>query len=173
MTFGRLVSRERAKGFDEVLDILPQLIGVHPRLVYIIAGDGEDRKRLWERVQREGLAEHVVFTGFIDESDKADLYRLADLYVMPSRGEGFGFVFLEALACGLPVVASSVDGSRDAVRDGLLGEIVNPDKPEELIGAILRGLEKPKGFVPDGLAYFSYHHFSNRANAIVRKTIAK
>lgn len=172
MTFGRLVSRERAKGFDEMLDILPKLIDVHPRLVYIIAGDGEDRERLTERVRLEGLTDHVVFTGFVDEADKADLYRLADLYVMPSRGEGFGFVFLEALACGVPVVASSVDGSRDAVRDGLLGEMVDPDRPDQLLAAVIRGLEKPKGYVPEGLAYFGYDQFVRRANAIARKTMA-
>jgi len=172
MTFGRLVSRERAKGFDEILDILPKLIEAHPRIVYIIAGDGEDRERLQDRVRSEGLTEHVGFTGFVDEADKVDLYRLADLYVMPSRGEGFGFVFLEALACGIPVVASSVDGSRDAVRDGQLGEMVDPDFPDHLLQAVLRGLEKPKGYVPEGLAYFGHDQFVRRANAIVRKTLA-
>lgn len=172
MTFGRLVSRERAKGFDEVLNILPRLIEFHPRLIYVIAGDGDDRARLQERVLSEGLADHVVFAGFVDEAEKADLYRLADLYVMPSRGEGFGFVFLEALACGIPVVASRVDGSRDAVRDGLLGDMVDPDDPEELLDAILRGLARPKGIVPEGLAFFGYDQFVKRAHEVAQRTLA-
>ena len=71
------------------------------------------------------LNSRVVFTGFIPESEKADHYRLADAYAMPSWGEGFGFVFLEAMACGVPVVASAIDGGKEAVLDGKLGFVVN------------------------------------------------
>lgn len=172
LTFGRLVSRDRAKGFDEVLDILPLLLQTYPDLVYVIAGSGDDRQRLEERVSIANLSKHVVFTGYVDEADKFDLYRAADLYVMPSRGEGFGFVFLEALACGIPVVASSVDGSRDAVRDGLLGEIVDPDNPEQLLDAVLRGLQKERDVIPEGLAHFDFGQFVLRANAICRSMLA-
>jgi phosphatidylinositol alpha-1,6-mannosyltransferase len=171
LTFGRLVSRERAKGFDEVLDVLPQLVQGDPNLRYIIAGDGPDLKRLERRVIEAGLFEHVIFTGFVEEHEKSALYNLADLYVMPSRGEGFGFVFLEALACGVPVVASSVDGSRDAVRDGLLGQMVNPDDPEALIMAIRRGLKMSKS-VPQELSYFDFPEFVRRAHALVDATVA-
>lgn len=166
MTFGRLVSKERAKGFDEVLRVLPTLVAEDPSIAYLIAGDGDYRRRLEERVAELHLGEHVVFTGFVEEAEKADLYRLADLYVMPSRGEGFGFVFLEAMASGVPVIASSTDGSRDAVRDGELGEMVDPDKPEELLGAIRRGLNAPRG-VPDGLAYFAFGQFAERVRDIL------
>lgn len=166
MTFGRLVSRERAKGFDEVLDVLPDLLRDTPDLAYIIAGDGPDRDRLEARVRDEGLSDHVVFTGFVDEAEKAALYSIADLYVMPSRGEGFGFVFLESLACGVPVVASSVDGSRDAVRDGQLGPMVDPDDPEALKTAIATGLRTPRG-IPEGLSYFDFPRFVDRVRDIV------
>jgi len=166
LTFGRLVSKERAKGFDEVLQVLPTLVAEDPSIAYLIAGDGAYRRRLEDRVAELHLGEHVVFTGFVEESEKADLYRLADLYVMPSRGEGFGFVFLEAMASGVPVIASSTDGSRDAVRDGELGEMVDPDKPEELLAAIRRGLNAPRG-VPDGLAYFAFDQFAERVRDIL------
>lgn len=170
LTFGRLVSRERAKGFDEVLDVLPQLIQDEPNLRYIIAGDGPDRERLEARVADAGLGENVIFTGFVEEQDKTALYGLADLYVMPSRGEGFGFVFLEALASGVRVVASSVDGSRDAVRDGLLGQMVDPDDPEALLEAIRAEMQMPKS-VPDELAYFDFPKFAQRAHALVDATV--
>nr|WP_306267885.1 glycosyltransferase family 4 protein [Pararhizobium sp. IMCC3301] len=170
LTFGRLVSRERAKGFDEVLDVLPALLLIHPDIKYIIAGDGPDRHRLEERVAVAGLQDHVVFTGFVDEAEKSALYGLADLYVMPSRGEGFGFVFLEAMACGVPVVASTVDGSRDAVRDGLLGAMVDPDDPGALESAIIAGLDAPKT-VPEGLAYFSFPKFVQRVHDIVDRVV--
>jgi glycosyltransferase involved in cell wall biosynthesis len=172
LTFGRLVSRERAKGFDEVLDVMPHLVQNDPHLRYIIAGDGPDRERLEARVVEAGLAKYVVFTGFVEEQDKIALYGLADLYVMPSRGEGFGFVFLEALACGVPVIASSIDGSRDAVRDGILGQMVNPDDPEALMEAIRKGLnlERTKS-VPDELAFFDFPEFVRRVHALVDTTV--
>jgi len=166
LTLGRIVSKERAKGFDEVLDILPELLTEHPNIVYIIAGDGEYHQTLKEKVENLGLSEHVVFTGMVDEAEKADLYRLADVYVMPSRGEGFGFVFLEAMACGIPVIASKVDGSREAVLDGKLGAIVDPDDPKELKEAILNALTLPRK-IPSLLDYFSFQNFTNRLLSII------
>lgn len=166
LTFGRLVSRERAKGFDEVLAVLPSLIRDYPNIAYVIAGEGDYRASLEAEVKRLGLVNYVTFTGFVEESEKADLYRLADLYVMPSRGEGFGFVFLEAMACGIPVVASAADGSRDAVRDGMLGAIVDPGDPVALLEAIHNGLRRPKQ-VSIGLAYFSFPCFVKRVTAII------
>lgn len=172
LTFGRLVSQQRAKGFDEVLNVLPTLIAQDPNIAYVIAGDGDDRSRLQTRVAELDVEEHVVFTGFVDEAEKADLYRLADLYVMPSRGEGFGFVFLEAMASGVPVVASSIDGSRDAVRDGALGQMIDPNDPHALLDAIAAGLTAPRG-VPDGLGFFAFDRFVERVGAIIDKVVKR
>ncbi len=85
---------------------------------------------------------------------------------MPGRGEGFGFVFLEAMACGIPVIASELDGSREAVLDGKLGQVVNPDDPEALQRAILSALEQPKQ-IPEGLDYFSFPNFNKRLSRIL------
>jgi len=74
---------------------------------------------------------------------------------MPSYGEGFGFVILEALACGIPVVASKVDGTSEAVRNGELGFLVDPGNPDEIRQAIIVALQDQKS-VPEGLAYFSF-----------------
>jgi glycosyltransferase involved in cell wall biosynthesis len=126
MTLGRLVSVERYKGFDEALEVLPELAAQLPNVAYMVVGDGTDRARLEEKARALGVADRVVFTGNVQESEKADHYRLADVYVMPSQGEGFGFVLLEAMACGIPVIASKVDGGREAVRDGALGRMVEP-----------------------------------------------
>lgn len=166
MTLGRMAAEERYKGFDEVIEVLPELVMDDPDIAYLVVGDGSDRPRLQDKVARLGLEDRVVFTGFIPESEKADHFRLADAYVMPSYGEGFGFVFLEALACGIPVVASSVDGGREAVREGLLGELVRPDDPAELKRAIRRALDKPKG-IPPGIDYFSFPNFKNRLSNIL------
>lgn len=171
MTLGRLDSHERYKGFDEVLEVLPSLIQEIPNLAYIIAGEGSDRQRLEAKVSSLAIEKHVIFTGFVPETEKADHYRLADAYVMPSKGEGFGIVFLEAMACGIPVVASKLDGGREAVRNGLLGIVVNPDNPEEIKAGIIEALKRPKGVVPQGLDYFSNQNFEKRCHEIINSIL--
>jgi glycosyltransferase involved in cell wall biosynthesis len=79
------------------------------------------RCELEEFVRRERLEGVVVFTGEIENSKLPTLYRAADVFVMPSSGEGFGIVYLEALACGTPVIAGDSDGARDPLQDGNLG----------------------------------------------------
>ena len=88
MTMGRLVSAERYKGFDEVLEILPDLIAEIPNLAYMVAGEGDDRGRLQRKATSLGVRDQVVFTGFVPEATKGDYYNLADAFIMPSRGEG-------------------------------------------------------------------------------------
>ena len=161
LTLCRLSAAERYKGIDEVLDLMPALCSHYPYIVYLIAGDGDDQPRLEEKVRKLGLTDHVVFTGFVEEEDKADFYRLADVFLMPGRGEGFGFVFLEAMACGIPVVASRLDGSFEAVRGGELGRAVDPDDMQALQSAILEALKEDR-HIPKGLDYFAFPEFKKR-----------
>lgn len=168
LTLARLAGRERYKGVDEVLNILPRLVRHRADLCFVIAGDGNDRARLERKAQELGVSEHVVFTGFVDEQEKVDLYRLADLFVMPGRGEGFGIVYLEALACGVPVVASMLDGSREAVLDGEIGRLADPRDAYALIDVILAGLQDPHG-VPEKLHYFARPRFQARVATATRQ----
>lgn len=161
MTLARLPSKERYKGVDEVLEALPDLLVNHPRLHYLVAGEGDDRPRLMQKAASLGVADQVTFTGMVPEAEKAAHFRLADAFVMPGRGEGFGFVFLEALACGVPAVGSQLDGSREALRGGELGELADPRDPASIKACILRALARPKG-VPPGLAYFGWPNFQAR-----------
>lgn len=167
MTMGRLVSSERYKGFDEVLELMPKLAAEFPDLQYLVVGEGSDLTRLKEKAEHLGIRDRVVFTGLIPEKEKADHYRLADLYVMPSRGEGFGYVLLEAMACGIPVVASILDGTREAVRNGLLGPMVDPRRPEELETAIRNGLQQTTRSIQPGLQYFSFPQFERRCHRLL------
>ena len=169
LTLARLDAQERYKGFDEVIEILPALLKQIPNLVYVIAGDGQDKERLKNKAMALGLGDKVVFTGFVSEDEKEDHYRLADVFVMPGRGEGFGIVYLEAMACGIPVVASNADGSQDAVRDGQLGILVAPDNPEEIMNGILDALNNNERRPPDGLDYFSFENFQRRINNLLMK----
>ncbi len=172
MTVGRLDRLERYKGVDLVLELLPALARKVPNIVYLIAGEGDDRPRLAGKAQALGIADRVRFTGWISEQEKADHYRLADVFVMPGTGEGFGFVFLEAMACGVPVVASAADGSREAVRDGKLGIVVNPNDPDSVIQGILRALAEPPGRVPTGLEFFAYPNFVKRVHCLLDLAVA-
>ena len=164
LTLGRLDPLERYKGFDEVIEALPALINHIPNVVYMIAGDGEDMGRIKNKVVSLGLKDRVIFSGFVSSNEKSDHYKLADVFVMPGRGEGFGIVYLEAMACGIPVVASKADGSQDAVRNGELGILVDPDNPDEIVNGILQALKIKTGSPPVGLTYFSYPNFQARVN---------
>ena len=119
-----------------------------------------------------GLNKHVMFTEYAPESEKADHYRIADTFVMPSRVEGFGSVFLEAMACGVPVVANKADAGRDAVRNEALGILVDPSDQEDIKAGVLEALNRLKGVVPEGLDYFSYGSFERRLYRIVESIIA-
>lgn len=164
LTVGRIVSRERYKGFDEVIEVLPEL---PDDVVYLVAGGGDDTPRLRAKTHDLGVADRVVFTGLFPEEEKPDLYNLADVYVMPSRGEGFGFVFLEAMASGVPVIASKQDGGREAILNGRLGLLVDPASPAEIRAAIDELLARGRRGVPDGLEYFAFENFVERVGTIV------
>jgi asparagine synthase (glutamine-hydrolysing) len=170
LTVGRLANEERYKGFDEVLEALPMLARRVPDVVYVICGEGPDRPRLEAKAEKLGLRERVRFTGFIPDALKADYYSLADAYVMPSRGEGFGIVFLEAMACGIPVMGSLVDGSREALLEGELGVLVDPAVISEVAEGIARTLSRAKG-VPSRLDHFSLGRYQERATTIVREVV--
>jgi phosphatidyl-myo-inositol dimannoside synthase len=166
LTVARLSAQERYKGVDEVLAVLPELAREIPNLRYLVVGDGTDRARLVQKAASLGLADRVRFAGYVAEREKVDHYRLADAFVMAGWGEGFGIVYLEALACGVPVLASKLDASREAVLDGKLGVLVNPKSPAELRAGILRVLrERPRG-VPAELNHFDRDHFRARCGEI-------
>jgi glycosyltransferase involved in cell wall biosynthesis len=162
MTAGRLASTERFKGFDEVILAMPRLLAHFPALKYLIVGDGSDRARLNALVESLGLAAHVVFTGRISEAEKVAHYNLADAYVMPSIGEGFGIVLIEAAACGVPVVGSQEDGSQEALLAGRLGRLVDPRDPDALVQAIAETLEAPAPGRNPLIEHFSEGRFQER-----------
>jgi phosphatidylinositol alpha-1,6-mannosyltransferase len=171
LTLGRLSAMERGKGFDKIIELMPALSKQIPEIAYLIVGDGDDRKRLEDKARSFGVIDRVVFTGFIEEEEKPDHYRLADAYVMCGWLEGFGFAFLEAMACGIPVVGSSLDGSREALRGGSLGILVDPRRPEEIQTGILEALGRPRGVIPDGLEYFSFENFEKRCHQILSDVV--
>jgi phosphatidylinositol alpha-1,6-mannosyltransferase len=145
LTVGRLSASERYKGHEQTFAALPALRERFPTLVHVVAGSGDDRERLEARARElTGYSDAVRFLGFVPEEDLPDLYRLADLYVMPSSQEGFGIVYLEAAACGLKVVGGAGGGSGDAIPDERIGVLVDPEDRTALVEAIARLLAQGK-----------------------------
>lgn len=169
LTVGRLPGHERYKGQDKIITLLFKLLTRVPDLVYLIVGDGSDRARLEKMVATFLHQEHVIFAGRIREEEKIDHYNLADAFAMPSTSEGFGFVFLEAAACGVPVLGGSVDGSRDALVDGQLGVMVDPEDPEELLNGLETILKREKQ-VPECLTPFDFPRFGKQVEELFRVT---
>ena len=172
LTVARLASLERLKGIDQVLEVLPALVKEMPRLTYVIAGEGNDRDRLEAKARDLGLAGHVVFTGYVSEADKPDLYRLADGFVLAGRSEGFGIVLLEAMATGVPVLGSTLDATREVLEDGRLGAVVDPRDPALLRRALAELLHRSKGAVPPELARYAFPEFAARTHAVLARIAA-
>jgi glycosyltransferase involved in cell wall biosynthesis len=168
LSLGRLAGSERYKGFDELLEVLGEIRRLEPNVLLVIAGSGDDRARLETKAYAQGVREFVRFTGYVPDEELIDLYRASRVFVLAGRGEGFGIVLLEAMACGIPVVASTLDGSYDAVRAGKLGLAVDPDDRNALIAGIREALRRPAGVRPAGLEDFGYRAFEARAHGLIQ-----
>ncbi len=134
----RLSFQEQYKGYDAVITQLPLIIKDFPDLMYIIAGkaDQQEKERIEKLIAQNNLQKHVLLAGFISDDEVTDHFLLADVFVMPSRQEGFGIVFIEAMANGLPVIAGNIDGSTDALKNGESSKLINPDNGEEIRRAL-------------------------------------
>jgi glycosyltransferase involved in cell wall biosynthesis len=131
---------EQYKGHDQLLDALRHL----PDARLVVAGDGSDRPRLAARAADLGLARRVLFTGFVSEATLLELYRRAAVFVMPSRGEGFGLVYLEAMRAGKPCVAAAGSAAAEVVAAGETGLLVDPDDTAALTAALAGLLASPE-----------------------------
>jgi phosphatidylinositol alpha-1,6-mannosyltransferase len=136
---GRMDARERYKGHDQLLEALRGI----PDARLVVAGDGDDRSRLEAKAAGLEIAERVVFTGFTSEATLVELYRRCAAFAMPSRGEGFGLVYLEAMRAARPVLAARGSAAEEIVVEGATGLLVDPEDREELRGALARLLDHP------------------------------
>ncbi|MDQ3120005.1 MAG: glycosyltransferase, partial [Verrucomicrobiota bacterium] len=141
LTIARLASAERYKGYDQVLSAIPAIRRQFPDVRYILGGRGPDRGRVESLIAELGVAENVILAGYVPEHELCEFYNLCDVFAMPSKGEGFGIVFLEAMACGKPVIAGNKDGSVDAVLSGRIGALIDPDDVKEIEATLLQLLQ--------------------------------
>jgi phosphatidylinositol alpha-1,6-mannosyltransferase len=137
------------KGVDRMLEALPGIIRAIPGTRYLVAGTGPDQPRLEALSARLGLQDYVSFLGPVPLAKIVELYNAADLFVMLSREalpdvEGFGLVFLEAAACGLPSVGGRSGGIPDAIEEGKSGWLVDPCNTQEVAATITGLLKSPE-----------------------------
>lgn len=142
LTVCRLCASESYKSYDVVLDALPTILKKIPEARYLIVGKGDDQNHLEQKIIEMGLQENVILTGFVPDQDLCDYYNLCDVFVMPSKLEGFGIVYLEAMACGKPVIGGNQDGAVDALGKGELGALVNPDDTEGIAETVIQILNR-------------------------------
>jgi phosphatidylinositol alpha-1,6-mannosyltransferase len=137
------------KGIDHTIRAFTRVLRRHPASRYLIVGTGPYQDTLAALAAAEGVADRVVFAGQVSDDDLAEHYQLGDVFVMPNRRlengdtEGFGLVFLEANACGLPVIAGNDGGSTDAVQHGLNGLVVDGRSVDRIADAMLAMQEDP------------------------------
>lgn len=171
-TLTRLNSKEGYKGYDTLITVLPKLVQQGIRFKYILAGkaDAVELARMQTLIKALDLEAYVLLPGFIADNEVIDHYLLADVFAMPSKGEGFGIVYIEAMACGLAVVAGNKDGSTEALQFGRLGALVDPDSSEEVADALVRVLQKetePAKVQREMLECFSFERFKERLGQVL------
>jgi len=166
-TLTRLASSEQYKGYEQVIKAIGHLKQAFPHIKYILSGqyDSTEEIRIRNLIDKYAVNNEVILTGFLNDNELTDHFLLADLFVLPSKKEGFGIVFVEALACGLPVICGNADGSTDAIKDGRLGTSINVDDLSELQDTIINYLNKPltlekrQNLQNECLLYFDERHY--------------
>jgi phosphatidylinositol alpha-1,6-mannosyltransferase len=149
VTVGRLAPTAQYKGHDTVIKALPAIRRHVGEVAYLVVGTGPDQPRLEALATQVGVSAHVVFAGYVSDAELPSYFAAGDVFVMPNRvdplgkgeaTEGFGMVFLEAAACGLPVIAGNNGGARDAVvheQTGLLLDVPDAAHVAEAAGCLL------------------------------------
>jgi phosphatidylinositol alpha-1,6-mannosyltransferase len=168
---GRMAADERYKGHDLLLDIWPRIAAELPEARLVVAGDGDDRGRLERKAAV--LGKGVSFLGQVSDVALEVLYRDCAFFVMPSRNEGFGLVFLEAMRAGKACIGG-VGAAAEVIENGVTGFVVDPDEPGQVLQAALRLFREPETRERMGQAgamrmarHFTEEHFRCRFRAIL------
>ena len=141
LTVARLDAKERYKGIDHVIEAMPKLLEKVPNLTYVIVGDGTDRLRLESIAKKTGVYNNVKFIGAKNSNELLKYYVDSSIFVMPSLKEGFGIVFLEAMAAGKPVIGGNHGGIPDLIKNDINGYLVEYGNVEMLTEKLVKLLQ--------------------------------
>jgi len=143
LSISRLSLADTYKGIDRVIEALPGVRAQVPTVNYTVIGDGDDRTRLVQLAREHGVADIVNFIGRVSDSELHAYLSEMDVFVLPSLKEGFGIVFLEAMAYSKPVIAGNHGGSPEVVVDGVTGLLVHNGDHDALVQALVSLLLSP------------------------------
>jgi glycosyltransferase involved in cell wall biosynthesis len=144
LTVSRLVSSEQYKGYDKVIRALPEIQRAIPDVHYILVGKGDDRQRVEQLIDHVGVRAYTTLAGFVPDEELSDYYNLCDVFAMPSKREGFGIVFLEAMFFGLPCVGPNAWAVPEMILNGETGYTVPPDDTTALADRLVTLLTQPE-----------------------------
>jgi phosphatidylinositol alpha-1,6-mannosyltransferase len=143
LTVGRWLAAERYKGMDTLITALPRLLTRWPELQLALVGTGDDRAWLEELTEKNGVLRHVHFLSGLSSAELAACYSACEIFALPSQGEGFGLVYLEAMARGKPVIGGAHGGAPEVIEDGVTGYLVPHGDPIHLATSIEALLADP------------------------------
>lgn len=176
----RLDAREQYKGIDTVIKALPGVRAHVPDLEYIVVGSGSDLERHKRLAADLGVADCVKFLGSVDEDALRTAYESCDVFVLPSAGEGFGIVFLEAMQYRKPIIAAKSGATPEVVKDGETGKLVEAGNREQLAAAMIAlATNQPERVRMGQAGYkrleenFTFDHFKQRLHEIVLAELPK
>lgn len=135
---------DREKGLFDLAESAKSICIQRPDISFIIAGNGRDLNKLRRKIKKIGLQNRFIFLGQIEKNQIIKLYQNATLFILPSYHEGLPTVLLEAMSCGLPVIATDVRGNRDLISNGKNGILVPPQDPKKMAETIITLLEDKK-----------------------------
>jgi phosphatidylinositol alpha-1,6-mannosyltransferase len=168
LTVSRINKVDAYKGHQRVIKAMAKVRREEQDTIYVVVGDGDGRADLESLAERADLSGAIRFLGRLSDDDILTLYRSADVFIMPSTSEGFGIVFIEAAACGLPVIGGNSDGSVDALADGAIGRLIDPLSQDEIAGALIDILRRKPPAAVEAVRRFSYAQFADHVDTLVR-----
>ncbi len=172
-TLSRLSSTEQYKGYDTVIKALAQLKKEGQTFTYLLAGKADtiEKARVESLIAEYELNDSVQLIGYIAEDELSAHFLLIDVFIMPSTGEGFGIVFIEAAAHGCQIIGGNADGSTDALLNGQLGQLVNPNSVAEIKAAILNAIKntkhQPEHQQEMALAHFGFETYVEKVKQLL------
>jgi glycosyltransferase involved in cell wall biosynthesis len=163
---GRLNAADAAKGFDTLIEAMVLVRQNHPKATLRIVGGGDDEPRLRALANRHGLTEVITFTGIIDDASLQAEYTACDIFALPSRKEGFGLVFLEAMIHGKPCLGARAGGVPEVINERV-GVLADYGNIPEISAAVTDLVQHPRS--PDVIRAhaesFAFPAFSQRLAA--------
>jgi phosphatidylinositol alpha-1,6-mannosyltransferase len=174
LVVGRMLRSERYKGHDQLIDAWPTIVARVPDATLVIVGTGDNVERLRAKARWGSVPSQIAFTGFVSTGELDALYQSAAIFALPSRGEGFGLVYLEAMAHRLPCIGSIHDAAGDVIVDGITGCLVDQNDERalaETISDLLLNEPRRKTMGAAGFKRvseeFTFDRFSQRLHALL------